>query len=182
MLSLNLISRELKKEINLKRVSAVIKKMSAILIVAAALFAIILSTAKIILRNNLNQALERANLVADAENPYIAKIKNINSKIIAAQSIQNDYIPWTLTLENLTNLTPRGITYSYLKIDKIGGQASLRGLADMRENLLELKNNLNNSNLFSEVKSPMENILQKENINFSIDMKLNIDKIKKITN
>ena len=67
--------------------------------------------------------------------------------------MQKEYISWTSVLKKITDLTPRGITYSYLKIDKVAAKASLKGAAEKREDLLILKENLNNSNLFEGFKN-----------------------------
>lgn len=183
MLNLNLISEEQKKEIKLKNIYAIIKIIGWIFIVAAIFFSIIFSMAKFILTNNYNQVLAQTALVADADNSYLARIKDINEKINSAKQVQKEYISWTTVLKKITDLTPQGVTYSYLKIDKADAKASLKGTAEKRENLIFLKENLNNSNLFSGIESPVDDILiKKENINFNINLNLNIEEIKKITN
>lgn len=182
MLTLNLISQEQKREIKLKNIYAVIKITGWSLTIVAAFFSIIFLAAKFILKDNYSQVLEQTSLVADADNSYLAKIKDINEKINSAEQVQKEYISWTSVLKKITGLTPQGITYSYLKIDKPGAKASLKGVAEKREDLLALKENLNNSNLFSSIESPMDDILQKENISFNISLNLNIDEIKKIAN
>jgi hypothetical protein len=182
MLTLNLISQEQKKEIKLKNIYAVIKIIGWSLTVAVIFFSVIFSGAKFILKDNYNQVLEQTTLVANADNSYLAKIKDINEKINSAGEVQKEYISWTSVLKKITGSTPQGITYSYLKIDRAGAKASLKGAAEKREDLLALKENLNNSNLFSGIESPMDDILQKENINFNISLNLNIDEIKKIAN
>jgi hypothetical protein len=52
------------------------------------------------------------------------------------------------------------------------------GQAKNRENFLALKTGLAESEVFTEINSPLQNILQKENIDFEINVRLDLSKLK----
>ena len=93
MITLNLISEELKKEIKLRHLYLFIKKINLALIVITIIIAIILLAAKTILQVNFNNIVEQTTLVTKNNQGYNNKIKEINSKIDFIEKIQNDFIP-----------------------------------------------------------------------------------------
>ena len=175
MLTLNLIPQQLKKEIKFKRVYAVIKKMNCILIIIAIMIAIILLIAKLILQNNFNKVVEQTSLVTKSSQGHNVKVRDINSRLNYVLLIQKDFIAWSNLIENLANRTPDGITFSSVKISKGKLLIDIRGNAKQRNDLLMLKQNMEESLIYSEVEFPLQNILQKENINFEITAKLDLD-------
>jgi len=50
----------------------------------------------------------------------------------------------------------------------------LTGSAKLRDQLLVLKNNLESSELFSNVEIPLENLLKKEGVDFNIKADINL--------
>jgi Tfp pilus assembly protein PilN len=88
--------------------------------------------------------------------------------------IQNEFTLWSYFLEDLAANTPPDISLSFLKLNKEDGMIKLRGRAASREGLLLLKQNLENSNNFSNIDFPIKNILQQKNIDFEINAKINL--------
>ncbi|MCK4553818.1 PilN domain-containing protein [Candidatus Parcubacteria bacterium] len=175
MLTLNLIPQQLKKAIKFKRVYALLKKMNCILIIIAVIVAIILLIAKLILQNNFNKVVEQTSLITKSSQGYNVKVRDINSRLNQVLQIQKDFIAWSDLIEDLANRTPDGITFSSVKINKEKSLINIRGNAKQRDDLLMLKQNMEESLIYSEVEFPLQNILQKENINFDISAKLNLD-------
>jgi hypothetical protein len=93
MLTLNLISEELKKQIKLRHLYLFIKKVNLALIVITIFIAIILSVAKAILQVNFNNIVEQTTLVTRNNQGYNNKIKEINSKINFVEKIQSAFVP-----------------------------------------------------------------------------------------
>ncbi len=175
MLTLNLIPHQLKKEIKFKRIYALLKKMNCLLIIIAVIIAIILLIAKLILQNNFNKVVEQTSLITKSSQGYNVKVRDINSRLNHISQIQKNFIAWSYLIENLANRTPDGIAFSSVKINKEKSSINISGKAKLRDDLLMLKQNMEESPIYSEVEFPLQNILQKENINFNISAKLNLD-------
>lgn len=174
MLSLNLVSDELKKEIKLRHVYKLIKKIGYILIIVTITISAVLTAAKVILKNNYVKIIKQTTLVNVSNQSYTNKVKGINSRVNAISEIQKDYVYWTNLLKYLSEKTPDKITLSFIKINKDITTLKIGGMAKTREDLLIFKQNLENSKVFSDTNLPLENILKKENINFEISAKINL--------
>lgn len=177
MLILNLIPQQLKKEIKFKRAYGLIKKMNYILVIITIVIAITLLIAKLLLQNNFNKVVEQTSLITKNSQGYNVKVRDINSRLNNISQIQNDFIAWSNLIENLANKTPTGITFSSVKISKEKSLINIRGKAKLRDDLLTFKQNMEESPIYSEVEFPLQNILQKENINFDISAKLDLSQL-----
>jgi len=175
MLTLNLVSQELKQEIKLKLVYNLLKKMDYVLIIIAVIVAIILSVAKLILQNNFNKIVAQTTLITKNNQGYNSKVREINSRLNFTAQIQNDFIAWSKVIENLAKLTPDNITFSLIKIDKTKQSIIIKGKAILRDSLLLLKQGMEESPIYQEIEFPVKNILQKENVVFEINAKLNLE-------
>ncbi|MDO9399554.1 MAG: PilN domain-containing protein [bacterium] len=173
MLVLNLISEKFKKEIKLKYFYQLIKKINYILIIIVITITTILLFAKIILQNNFIEIVEQTTLVTKNNQNYNNKIKEINNKLKAVLTIQNDFILWSKIIEDISIITPANITLSLVKMDLANKNIKLQGKAKQRSDLLELKNNLEKSTFYTNIEFPVKNLLEKENINFEINAKIN---------
>lgn len=177
MLTLNLISQDLKKEIKLKRIYGFVKKTYYLLAILIITTTITLLIAKIVLQNEFNKIVEQTTLVTKNSQSYNVKVREINSKIDNAGIIQDNYMTWSYLFEEITKLTPEDVTISFIKTDKTKQNIKIRGIADSRDGLLLFKNELEDSLIFTDIQFPIQNILKKNNINFEIDAKIIIEKI-----
>ncbi|MFH1255375.1 MAG: PilN domain-containing protein [bacterium] len=177
MLSLNLISDELKNEIKLRRLYLFIKKIGLVLITIAIFTATILLTAKIILQIKFNDTVNQMTLVTKNNQGYNNKVRVINGKINFAEKVQNDFVPWSNALKIISEITPIGINLNYLKINLGEQSVKIKGKAGLRENLLDFKQNMENSEIFKDIDFPIKNILEKENIDFEINSKINYERL-----
>ncbi len=170
MLSLNLVSQGLKKEIKLRRIYSLLNSFSFILVIVVVVLAIILSIAKLILENNFNRIVEQTTLITRNSQGYNNKVRIINSKIAAVSQIQGEFSVWSPLLSNLAENVPDGVTFSYLKID--GGKIKIKGIATTRDSLLIFKKNLDKMDSLKNLDFPLQNILKENNIDFEIDADL----------
>lgn len=177
MITLNLISEQRKKEIEIKHLHQLFKKIDFVVLTAVIIIAILVLTAKLLLQNALDHAVDQADLISKNSQGYNAKIKEINDRITVAGQIQDDFLDWSKLFRELERLTPEGVTYSHLRAgaDKT---IRLRGSAASREDLLALKDRLNGSDLVAGVNLPLSNILEKENISFEINAQLKTEALK----
>ena len=175
MLTLNLISQELRQEIKSRHIYSLLKKINYILVIVSIIIAIILLTAKIILSNNFNNVVAQTTLVANNSKGYTDKVRGINYKINSAAQIQNDNIEWTYLIEHIAQNIPENTSITLVKIDKNKGIINISGLADTRDSYLKIKDNFIHSKIFDNVESPIKNLLLKEDIRFEFIMKLNLE-------
>jgi len=177
MLTLNLVSQELKKEIKLQRIYKLLKEINCILIIITIIIAIIFLTARLILQNNFNKIVDQTTLVTKNNQGYNAKVREINSQLNFISQIQEDFIPWSYLIEDLVQNTPPDITFSLIEINQGKQTIIIKGRADFRSSLLTLKQYLEESPICSEIKFPLKNILQKNDIDFEINAKLNLKEL-----
>jgi Tfp pilus assembly protein PilN len=178
MLYLNLVSNELKKEIKLRRLYFLIKKIGGVLLVITICLASILLTAKIILQNNFNKIVAQTTLITKNNQTYNVKVREINNKINFAAKIQKDYLVWTNLLKNLALKAPDGIKLYSLKLNADKKTFAIKGIAQNRDDLLKFKENIENLSVYDNIDFPLKNILEKENIDFEINADLNLNEIK----
>ncbi|MFA6306306.1 MAG: PilN domain-containing protein [Patescibacteria group bacterium] len=174
MLTLNLISEELKKEIKLRHLYLFIKKINLTLIIITIVIAIILLAAKTILQLKFNDVVDQTTLVTRNNQGYNDKIKGINSKIDFVATIQNGFIPWSNLLKTVADITPEDVSLYYLKINSEEKTIKINGRADLRDSLLNFKQKMETTTIFENIDLPVKNILEKENINFEINAKINL--------
>lgn len=174
MLTLNLISEELKKEIKLRHLYLFIKKINLTLIIITIIIAIILLAAKTILQSKFNNVIDQTTLVTKNNQGYNNKIKDINSRIDFVEAIQNDFIPWSNLLKTVADVTPEDISLYYLKVNFEKQTIKINGKAGLRGSLLNFKQKMEATTIFENINLPINNILEKENINFEIDAKINL--------
>lgn len=174
MLTLNLISEELKKEIKLRHLYFFIKKINLTLIILTIVVAIVLLTAKTILQVKFNDIVGQTTLVTKNNQGYNIKIRDINSRINFVEKIQNDFIPWSNLLKTVADITPDDIGLNYLKINSAEQTIKIKGRAGLRSSLLDFKKKMEATTIFENIDFPIQNILEKENINFEINAKINL--------
>lgn len=177
MLSLNLVSDELKREIKLRHIYKLIRKIGYVLIFITVIIAVVLTAAKTTLKKNYLKIVEQTSLVNVANQSYSSKVKEINSRVNTISETQKDYIYWTNLLKYLSEKTPDKITLSFMKINKDLSILKMGGEAKTREDLIVFKQNLENSKVFSDINLPLENMLTKENIVFEISIKINFKEL-----
>jgi Tfp pilus assembly protein PilN len=174
MLTLNLVSAVQKKEIKLRHVYGLIKTVNYILIIIAIIIAIILLVAKTILQSKFNEIVSETTLVTKTNQGYNNNVREINDKLNFIGKIQNDYIPWSVLLTSLAEMTPSDVSLNYLKVNSQGQTIKIKGNAKLRSSLLDFKDRLATSAYFKDIEFPIQNILEKENIDFEINAKLNL--------
>jgi len=177
MLTLNLVSSGQKKEIKLRHIYGLIKTVNYILIIIAIIIAIILLVAKTILQSKFNEIVAETTLVTRTNQGYNNDVREINNKINFISEIQNDYIPWSVLLAALANMAPSDVSFYYLKVNSQDQTITIKGKALLRSSLLDFKDKMADSVYFKDIDFPIQNILEKENIDFEINAKLNLANI-----
>jgi len=178
MIKLNLISAQLKNKIELKRLYAFIKKMNYSFLILTMLVTVILLSAKIILQYKFDQTVAATSLVTKSGRSYSTKVREINQKINFITQIQKEFINWSRVITDLAKQTTNDIVLYSIKINGESSDLAIRGHANQRDDLLNLKSSLEADKILGPIELPLENILLKEDINFEIKTKLKLEEIK----
>ncbi|MBU0637111.1 hypothetical protein KKH16_02810, partial [Patescibacteria group bacterium] len=120
------------------------------------------------------QIVEQTTLITKNNLSHSNKIKEINNKLKFISEIQNNFIVWSKIIKDLSIITPANVILNFVKLDSINKNVKLQGKATQRVDLLKLKNNLEKSIIYSNIKFPIKNILEKENIDFEINANIDI--------
>ena len=174
MLTLNMVSAEQKKEIRLRHIYGFVKTINLTLIIITIAIAIILLAAKIILQSKFNDTISQTTLVTKTNQSYNNNIREINNKLNFIAKIQTEFIPWSNLIKNLAEITPADIDFYYVKLDSLEQTIKINGRAGLRSSLLNFKEKMKATAYFKEIEFPIKNILEKENIDFEINAKLNL--------
>lgn len=176
MLSLNLLPSKFSHEIKIKNLFYLVVRSGFILLLAVAVVAVSFFVANKILKNFYDVVSNTSFLIqTQIESPI--EVREVNRKVREASAIQESSFPWLRSLAVISRNLPRGIYVESLDIDKEEEKVNISGIALTRESLVYLRDNLRNSDSFSELDLPLENILKKENIYFELEVKMNMDKI-----
>lgn len=150
-----------------------------IFIIVASVFGILLMISEFILLNTLAKEIDRSSLVFKTSISVSQnKVNDINNKLILLEAIQKDFVRWSNIFDYISQKTPEGISFNKITISKDGPSIAFSGFSKTRENLLSLKDFLENSEVFEKVEFPVQNLLQKENISFEIKSKIKVYEIK----
>ena len=99
-------------------------------------------------------------------------ISKTNKTIEDVYALEDGFYLFSPVLENLTTLIPEGVYFKNIAVTKTGLKMSINGFAKDREAFLFLKKTLDESGQFSEVYSPISNLLQPTDIDFSLTLTL----------
>jgi|SRR3989339_1023531 len=172
MIHLNLISPDQKNKLQNLSLSLLVENILGILIIIGA----ILASAFVPLDRNLNR-ISKIYLA----NEETAKVKNkeittqvvdLNRRVEIYGLVKDQTYGWSDLLLQLSGLTPTGIYLNQFSGSLDNNVFFIRGFAQTRNALLDFIVQLENSEYFLEIESPLSNYLQQENITFEIQGKL----------
>lgn len=181
MITLNLIPTQKKNDLRLANFYIVVKNLIISILIIITTVAIVLLVSKIILQNMFNEIVAQSTLTTRYGNIFSGEIKIFNERLNGVKKIQGEYISWSKFISDFAKLVPTDIIVSNLVLsisEKDGNKIIISGLAKDREKLLNFKDNLEDSSLFDNVNVPLENLLKKEEINFSLKADINKQEIK----
>jgi len=181
MISINIIPEKTKKEIKIKNVYYSMLKFLYTLVILISIYAIIFLLAKLSIQLKFVQVINEGSSIIKSDLNYGQEIKEINKKIDDTLKIKNDFIKWSYLLEYLSANIKPDISLDRISIKKEDNSFVVSGTSKNRESLLDLKDFFENSDYFTDVNLPTKSLLEKENINFQMTLKITnyeFDKLK----
>ncbi len=170
MIYLNLVSEEIKNKIKLKSLYDIVKYGFLFILVFVIFISILFFGASFILEKNYSNIGED-NLIKKGQKN--SRVHEVGNMIVALEDIQNNFIPWSLVLEDVSQSSNQGIFFSAIRINKSKNQITLEGIASDRPSLISFKENLQSLESISNFEFFNYDIFQKEDIVFNIKAKLN---------
>lgn len=166
MISLNLISPEKKQQFRLEQIYIVIKNLIILLLLVLIIIAIALLFTKASLQNHFSRIVEETTLTTQYANTFGTEVREFNKIIVAVDNVQEEYTDWVSFLDKTAGLVSGNI---YLKTITISdNKIVIKGFAATRDELLILKENFENAEIFTDVEMPLEDLLKRNNIEFDI--------------
>jgi hypothetical protein len=174
MLTLNLVSSKQKQEIKLRHIYNSVKTINLTLIIITITIAIILLVAKIMLQSKFNDIVNQTTLITKTNQNSNDNVRKINGELNFIEKIQDEFIPWSNLIEDLTEITTPDINFYYLKLDARDQTIKIKGQAKLRSSLLDFREKMASAAYFKDIEFPIKNILEKENVDFEINAKINL--------
>lgn len=107
------------------------------------------------------------------------EIVAFNSEVNALSAIENQLFSIPDTIDMIQELIPQGISISTLKFNDESLSFEMNGVANNRDDLLKLKENLTNAEFIKEVISPISNYDEESKISFLMKLELEFSKLNK---
>ncbi len=174
MIKLNILPQELKKDMRLEEIYIAYKRFLSVSIFMLILFSAFFYASLFYLDLNLKDFEKNTvGLNADTE-MYTKKVSEISAKLEQIESLQKDNVRWSDFLSDFAAQTGEGITIHSLSSSRSSGLLAVKGIADTRDSMLAFERNLKNLPYLSEINIPLKTLLEKEDINFDIQIKANL--------
>ncbi|MEA3249217.1 MAG: PilN domain-containing protein [Patescibacteria group bacterium] len=97
------------------------------------------------------------------------QMREINDFIRRTNHIHGRYIDWSAVLDTLSHTAPEGIRFGSVTVSA-DNTIRIEGSAALRDDVLLMKQRLEKLPQFSNISSPLSNILQRENLQFEFHM------------
>jgi len=177
MLALNLLSPEEKIYSNLQWNYIIIKNVILMVLIVSFVISFILFSAKVVLLTKLQEAEAQTQLVDTARVGTNKNVTEINKTLSYIQTAQQSFTPWSTPIWYFFQHIPYGITLNNININTNESSIQLDGTANSRDDLLNFKTNLESLDFIKELYLPLNSLLQKTDIKFTMNIKLDLDKL-----
>ncbi len=177
MIKLNLISPEQKETLHYESIYLSIRKVAWLIIIFSVIISTIILSARIMLEDNYTTLLLETTLVTQRNQEIDSEITKINTSLKGLSSIQKDFIKWSNFLVDFTKVIPPNISISSLIINKELKSLNLVGLADTRDDFLELEKSLNQLPYLINISRPITNLLGRKNVDFQFSANIDFKKL-----
>jgi len=144
------------------------KSLLELLLIFLSLAGIVLLDGRWVLQGHFNDLTEHIVSVSNKYGETNQEIRKINIILNEANKIQTNFYLWTPLLIELSDIIPEQVILDNINFNQKNKTLTLTGNATTRDVLLELKNNLEQITWVESVNIPPEQLIEKENIQFSI--------------
>lgn len=171
---INLMPPEKKKLINHIYLVLYSRFLIEIILLYGLIVAISLIIANQLLLANLGSIQSRTANLEPVYKQINQEIQKVNKQLNNISEAQNNFFAWTPYLANTLKNLPAGISLNGLDFNKERKGLIIQGLAKTRADLLALTDNLAKLPWIKKLDLPASTLTVKENINFIINVELNL--------
>ncbi len=172
MITLNILPPETKKEIKLWHLYKDLKTAMLLLVIYISIVAMLILFAKLFLQINFINLSQSVNTLVNDNQNSNKQIREIKAKINNITKIQKENVKCSNILKDIVNKTNDNIKFSKISLDVNKNKLILAGHAKTRDDLLNFKKQLEESKNYSNINLPINNLLERENINFNIQLEI----------
>jgi hypothetical protein len=176
MIKLNLVSENLKKEIKLRRVYGIIKKVAFIFIFIIIIYAVALLFSSMLIANKFEETVNQTTLITKNSENYNNRIRGINGRLSSIAEAQKNFIRLSCFMKDIREFSGSDVFLNQILFNREKTLVVIRGKSKTRDKLLAFKEKLKDSGFFSEIDLPLKNLLTREDIEFEITATIIIDK------
>jgi hypothetical protein len=173
MLRLNILPEEFKKEIKLFSVYSVSKNIVLLIVFLTAIVGIIFLLGDAVLQTYIHNSGVGSMIIQSNYQNLDEQVKEAETKIEYVVKIQEEAINWSRLMEDIMLKTGDNVVFSRIVINREKYQLELFGHAETRSDLIELKRGFESSSNYLTVDFPIENILEKNDIDFDMLITIN---------
>jgi len=166
---LNLLSPQKKQSLKTAQIMSFVQSLTLYVAMVIIFIAGTLLSLQFILRNVVADMAEYSTASFEEYDSMTRQMREINDFISRTNRIHGRYIDWSAVLDTIASTAPEGVRFEAIGI---ASDRSIRveGTADLRDDVLLMKQRLEALPQFSAVSSPLSNILQRTNLKFEFRM------------
>ena len=154
--------------------SEFIRSTLALMIIVAAIIGIALLGGRSLLQTYFGDLADTINAVTVNTKDKNSKITQANSRIQVASRVVDTYTYWPGILLPLSEALPETVIVNRMDIQMIDETATITGVADTRDALLNFGEKLRTISFVRTVDIPISQLTEREDISFTIRIILNI--------
>lgn len=114
-----------------------------------------------------NQIKEQQQAINAGDNVVLQKqITDFNKTVTDYDTLVESNPRWSYVLENFVKLVPVGVDITGLSANSSTGKIEIKGVGDVRDNVLILRSNIVASKLFRDIDLPLDNLQDPVNSKF----------------
>lgn len=183
MITLNIISDQQRSIIQKGRTYAVVKRICISTLGASFLICVMLLATYLALDKKLDSLIEENQRIeqeinSDEEQSDIMESANqLNQDLARLDAAQNEYFEASKIITPLADYLAEGVFINSFTFNIRNRSFEISGFSPTRDAFIKTKQQIDDSEMFSNIQSPVSNLLKKEEINFTISGELVLNDI-----
>ena len=171
----NLLPEERKKKIQRSNILRFVVWQEIVIIFIVMFFFLTIQSIDFIVNLRLEEAKQQISMLKNGDNyrqaeKYEKYLNSFNKKMRQIEKAQVNSTDWTDVFDKINNLIPSVVVIDSIKGDK--NSISIKGVAPLRDDLIEMKKNFSDDDCFEDVNIPLNDIVLKKDIDFEVDFKI----------
>lgn len=173
MIRLNIIPQNLKDEIRLENIYESYKSFLIFCCILLAPFIAVFFGLFFYLGSYGENVRNESSVSSESTENYANRVIEINSKLAFIEKMQEKEMRWTSFLADFSKNVSDGISIKSFSVKQAAGTLNISGQAKTRDALLEFERNLKAIKYLSGIEIPLQSLLEKEDIEFNLQLKIN---------